>query len=134
MPRVRYPRAWYLIAAFLSVGLALALMPFWLSKPLPPALGPQSKILLAELQSAFSSAGAAADQLSCRGTKGSTLIACNAQIVSIGTLQAELAAQGWQPQAPSAGTTANLKRGELALVVEQSGRFAYVTVSQRAGR
>jgi hypothetical protein len=132
VPAARYPKAWYALFAFLSIGLLLALAPFWRSDPTPPTFGPSQKALHAELQAVFIAAGAS--QIACRGAKQSTLVGCSAQIGNVDVLAAELARRGWTVEPKSKHSTGSYKRGKLELLLEYNSASASVTVVETTPR
>jgi hypothetical protein len=131
MPAVRYPKSWYALLAFLSIALIVALAPFWGSEPTPPTFGTLQQTLHAELQSAFTRAGADSTNVICRGAKGPTLLGCSARIANVDLLAADLASRGWTAEPGSGHPTRSFKRGSMDLLLEYTSADAHVTVVER---
>jgi hypothetical protein len=118
--------------AFLAVGLAAALAPFWLSAPPPPTLGPLGTAARTEIAAAFQAAGGSAQGFNCSGSKGSLLLSCSGGAANLGVFRSALGASGWQPSNQGTASEVALVRGKYVLLIESSSRSTYTSVRERA--
>lgn len=127
----QYPLAWKILLAFLSFGLSVALIPFFLSGPTPPTLGPVGSAVRAEIEEAYKSAGGSVESLTCSGSKGALLISCGGGPANLDRLSSGLKGKGWRPRFDSTLARMTLERGQYVLAIETSDRATSISVRER---